>query len=257
MTEQPFSFVYISQMIDRVLAETQWDELAAPEGGPFIALEMLEDKQPAGYVRLWRGGRQSPLDRMVHMRLVAGPVETQLLFIFGRPETSMPHLHAQVVQFPPDGCVYNMDYLPRLDPVNRPDWFERVFGALRRPYRKATADSENSCAQAPANPALAVYMSPWGIASGRADQAELAKVTPCIDEYLEHYLRLANDAGWDEPDGAALAERDRRHLKLFFDDEMDPRAWNGVYRIIGEDKGRAVKALFVTPLGKPDDSPAQ
>jgi hypothetical protein len=162
----------------------------------------------------------------------------------------MPHLHAQVVQFPPDGCVYNMDYLPRLDPVERADWFERVFGALRRPYRKATADRNNSCAQAPANPALALYMSPWGIASGRATKEELDRVAPCLEEYLDHYLQLANESGWDEPAGAALIERDRRHLELFFSDEMDPRAWNGVYRIVGEDTGRAVKAMFATPLGR-------
>ena len=249
MTEQPFSHVYISKMIEQVLANTGWDELVASDGEAFLPLTILEGGHSAGYVRLWRGAKGSPLDRMVHMRLIAGPVETQLLFIFGRSETSMPHLHAQVVQFPPDGCVYNMDYLPRVDPVDRPEWFERVFGALRRPYRKATTDSENSCAQAPANPALAVYMSPWGIASGRADKAELDKVTPCIDEYLEHYLRLANEDDWDEPNGASLVERDRRHLALFFSDDMDPRAWNGVYRIIGEDQGRAVKALFESPLG--------
>jgi hypothetical protein len=249
MTDQPFSFVYISQMIDRVVAKTTWEELTQSGGAPFIPLQTVEDQQPAGYVRLWRAGAESPLDRMIHMRLISGPVETQLLFIFARSETSMPHLHAQVVQFPPDGCVYNMDYLPRLDPVDHPDWFERVFGALRRPYTKATAYSSNSCAQAPANPALAVYMSPWGIASGRADQAELTTVTPCLDEYLDHYLQLANETGWDVPDSAALADRDQRHMKLFFDDDMDPRAWNGVYRIIGEDQGRAVKALFVTPLG--------
>jgi len=252
MTELPFSFVYISQMIDRVLEKTRWEELTAADGGPALTLQTLEEKQAAGYVRLWRASAESPLDRMVHMRLIAGPVETQLLFIFGKAETSMPHLHAQVVQFPPDGCVYNMDYLPRLDPVERADWFERVFGELRRPYRKATADRNNSCAQAPANPALAVYMSPWGIASGRATKEELDRVAPCLEEYLDHYLQLANESGWDEPAGAALIERDRRHLELFFSDEMDPRAWNGVYRIIGEDTGRAVKAMFTTPLGRAD-----
>jgi hypothetical protein len=249
MTESPFSLTYISAMIDRVLSSMEWHELTDSADKPFMALQMLEDGQSAGYVRLWRAPANSPLDRMVHMRLIAGPVETQLLFIFARPTNSMPHLHAQVVQFPPDGCVYNMDYLPRLDPIEQPDWFKRVFSALRKPYRKATADSSNSCAQAPANPALAVYMSPWGIASGRADKEELMKVSPCIDEYLNHYLQLASENGWEELDGAALAERDRRHLELFFDDDMDPRAWNGVYRIIGEEAGRAVKALFETPLG--------
>ena len=249
MTEQPYSLVYISGMIDVILSSAAWDELRGSAGGPHIPLQMLDDdQQSAGYVRLWRAPKQSSLDRMVHMRLIAGPVETQLLFVFGRSGTSMPHLHAQVVQFPPDGFVYNMDYLPRLDPVDRPDWFERVFGPLRRPYKKATSDRSNSCAQAPANPALAVFMSPWGIASGRADKDELLKVSSCLDEYLEHYLQLASENGWDESDAAAVADRDRRHLELFFDDDMDPRAWNGVYRIIGEDQGRAIKALFVTPL---------
>jgi hypothetical protein len=248
MTETPFSYIYVKQWIDRILEIGDWTEIKAPDSNYQQALRNAESGADAGYVRLWQAPVGSPLDRMIHMRLIAGPVETQLLFVFGKTESSMPHLHAQVVQFPPDGCVYNMDFLPRVDPVDHPDWFTRVMSPLRRAYRQATSDSDNSCAQAPANPALAVYMSPWGIASGRADLAELEKVTPCINEYLEHYCALAAQTDWDMPDKQAMKDRDARHLDLFFADEMDPRAWNGVYRIIGEADGKAVKATFQTPL---------
>jgi hypothetical protein len=225
-----------------------WQELTGDSGAPYQQLTTVEDGSDAGYVRAWRGPDNLPLDRMIHMRLITGPVETQLLFVFGRSDTTMPHMHAQVVQFPPAGCVYNMDLLPRLDPVENPDWFTRVMGPLRRAYRKATSDKDNSCAQAPANPALALFMSPYGIASAATDLAELEKVAPCIDEYLEHYCTLANETGWEAADPKALRERDKQHLQLFFADELDPRAWNGVYRIIGEAAGLAVKAAFQTPL---------
>jgi hypothetical protein len=248
MTDTPFSCTYANGWINRILEIGEWSELLCTDGSYYQVLSNAETGVDAGYVRLWRAPAESSLNRMIHMRLIAGPVETHLLFVFGEPTSSLPHLHAQVVQFPPDGCVYNIDLLPRLDPVDHPEWFTRVMNPLRRAYRKATGDSNNSCAQAPANPALAVYMSPWGIASGRADFDELQRVTPSIDEYLEHYCRLAGEDNWDVADQQAMRDRDQRHLELFFADELDPRAWNGVYRIIGEKSGHAVKRAFMTPL---------
>lgn len=244
----PDAPVIIERLLRLLRPEHFWFETEAPDGGPYLPLVSAADGSPAGSVRLWQGREATPLDRMVYMRLLAGPVETHLLFAFGLAGSQFPHLHAQVVQFPPDGCVYNMDYLPRVDAVEHPDWFARVFGALRRPYRQATHDSQLSCAQAPANPALAVYMSPWGIASGRTTTAELEAVWPQLDAYVRHYAELAETPNWSMPDPAAQAERDRRHLELFLADELDPRAWNGVYKIIGEARGTLIKRLLRTPL---------
>ena len=245
----PFSLVFIDDLIDRSLAAFDWMEQTGPADAPHIALTNAEDaNQSAGYVRFWHGPADSALDRMIHMRLLAGPVETQLLFIFGRADSTMPHFHAQAVQFPPAGCVYNADLIPRVDPIDDPAWFQTVFGALRRPYKKAVSDKQNACAQAPANPALAVYMSPWGIASSQTDQTELERVQPCIVAYLEHYLELAARAEWHSAAPERMRQRDARHLELFFSDELDPRAWNGVYRIVGESTGRAVKELMLKPV---------
>ncbi len=250
MTATPFSLQFIEGLIDQSLAGCDWTEQHSATNAPYMELHQVDDPAAsAGYVRFWVAPSDSPLDRMIHLRLMAGPVETQLLFIMGRASTSMPHFHAQAVQFPPNGFVYNVDLIPRLDPVDHPGWFDKVFGALRRPYRKATADRQNSCAQAPANPALAIYMSPWGIASSQTDQAELERVTPCIVAYLEHYLTLAREHDWQVSDCVAMSDRDARHLEIFFSDELDPRAWNGVYRIIGEADGRAIKALMQAPAG--------
>lgn len=247
MSDAPYSLEFIERLIDKSLAAVGWQELHGADDRPYMELSFAEDPaQSAGYVRVWEAPG-SPLDRMVHMRLQAGPVETQLLFLFGRPETCMPHLHTQVVQFPPDGYVYNIDLIPRVDPVDHPEWFDKVFGPLRRPYKKAVSNRENSCAQAPANPALAVFMSPYGIGSAQTDRAELDRVEPSIVAYMDHYLMLAAEQ-WDATDPAVQADRDRRHMERFFADELDPRAWNGVYRIIGEDAGRAVKALLQSPL---------
>jgi hypothetical protein len=249
MSETPFSLQFIEGLISQSLTACDWSEQHSADGGHYMSLQQADNPDvSAGYVRFWTAPSGAPLDRMIHLRLIAGPVETQLLFIFGRADNSMPHFHAQAVQFPPAGCVYNVDFIPRLDPVDHPDWFETVFGALRRPYRKATSDAQNSCAQAPANPALAVYMSPWGIASSQTDQAELERVTPSIVAYLEQYLALASQNIWSVADPAAQSARDSRHLVRFFADELDPRAWNGVYRIVGEEAGLAIKALMQNPV---------
>jgi len=248
MSETPFSLQFIEGLISQSLTACDWVEQFADDGGPHLQLHQADNPDAtAGYVRYWIAPSDVPLDRMIHLRLIAGPVETQLLFIMARADNSMPHFHAQAVQFPPAGFVYNVDFIPRLDPVDHPEWFDMVFAALRRPYRKATSDQQNSCAQAPANPALAVYMSPWGIASSQTDQAELERVTPCIVDYLEHYIALAGQDTWSVPDREAQIGRDTRHLERFFADDLDPRAWNGVYRIVGEPAGRAIKALMQTP----------
>ena len=249
MSEAPYSLAFIESVIDDCVASSGLTEVAGPDNGPYLPLtQSASPKESAGYVRLWRAADESPLDRMVHMRLIAGPVETQLLFVFGRESNCMPHLHLQVVQFPPDGCVYNVDLLPRLDAVDFPDWYTRVYSPLRRPYRQATGDSDNSCAQAPANPALAVYMSPWGIASGRANREELSRVEPQLRDYVAHYLSLANQDDWEAPANVGTAERDRRYLQLFFADELDPRAWHGVYKVVGEARGGVIKRLLRTQL---------
>jgi len=248
MSDLPFSLAFINSVIDDFAAEVDLKETEGPDGGPYLLLTHSDSpSDTAGYVRLWCAQGASPLDRMVHMRLIAGPVETQLLFIFGRADTCMPHLHLQVVEFPPDGCVYNVDLMPRLDPVDFPEWFTRVYSGLRRAYRQATGDGNNSCAQAPANPALAVYMSPWGIASGRANREELNRVEPQLRDYVSHYLSLAGQEDWASPAGVDTAERDQRYLELFFADELDPRAWHGVYKVVGEARGRVIKSLLRTP----------
>lgn len=249
MSDKPYSLAFIDSVIDAVLTGDHFDEAEGPDGGPYLPLTNTDAPDTsAGFVRLWRGRDSSVLDRMVHMRLIAGPVETQLLFVMGLAQSSMPHLHVQVVQFPPDGCVYNADLMPRLDPVDHPEWFTRVYSGLRRPYRQATSDRSNSCAQAPANPALAVYMSPWGIASGRSDKEELDRVEPQLREYVSHYMALAKQTDWAVASEQETRERDKRHLQLFFADELDPRAWHGVYKVVGEARGRMVKRLLRTPL---------
>ncbi len=249
MSDQPFSLQFVAGVISDILAAAEWSEQHSADQGPWLPLTLSDDPgQSAGYVRVWQAGNASPLDRMVHMRLIAGPVETQLLFVFGRSDTCMPHLHLQVVQFPPDGCVYNVDLMPRLDAVEYPEWFTRVYGGLRRPYGQAISDPANSCSRAPANPALAVYMSPWGIASGRSDRAELERLEPQLRAYVSHYLTLATADDWAAPPGVDCAGRDERYLQLFFADELDPRAWHGVYKVVGEARGRMIKNLLRTPL---------
>jgi len=249
MNDKPYSLTFIDSVIDDILADGHFDEVNGPDGGPYLPLTFSEaPDESAGCVRLWRGRDSSVLDRMVHVRLVAGPVETQLLFVMGLADSCMPHLHVQVVQFPPDGCVYNADLMPRLDAVDHPDWFTRVYSGLRRPFRQATSDRDNSCAQAPANPALAVYMSPWGIGSGRTDKAELDRVGPQLRDYVSHYLQLAAEPDWEAPQQEDAVGRDKRYLQLFFADDLDPRAWHGVYKIVGEARGKMVKSLLRSPL---------
>lgn len=242
----------MSPLIDSVIAElvaaTDLREIHSSGAEPYLPLTFAEaPEQSAGSVRLWQAADDSPLDRMVHMRLAAGPVLTQLLFVFGRADNCMPHIHLQTVEFPPDGCVYNVDILPRLDPVTHPSWFKKIYNGLRRPYRAAVSDAANSCAQAPANPALAFYMSPYGIASGRTDHAELERVEPQIRAYVAHYLKLAA-THWPAPEGVDTVGRDKQYLQLFFGDSLDPRAWHGVYKVIGEARGKVIKQVLRNPL---------
>lgn len=218
--------------------------------GPLLPLHQAADSRtPAGHVRLW-SAPATQADRVVHFRLLNAPVDTQLLFLFGHPDSVLPHLHIQVVQFGADACVYNADWLPRLDPVDHPDYFTRLFRPLDKSYWRVTGDAQNACSRAPANPAIALYMSPWSFGAGRpTNHAELERAGPAIDAYLDHWLALAKGAlDYPAPTGVDLRARDDRHLAQFFSEDLDPRAWKGVYRAIGEETGREVRRLLMTPL---------
>ena len=216
-----------------------------------------DEAQTAGTLRLWRAADDSLIDRMVHFRLTSAPVDTQLFFLFGRTTTPMPHFHGQVVQFAPDACVFNADFLPRLDIVDHPGYFEEVFSPLSKPYWKAINDTDNICALAPASPMIAAYLSPWTIGCGRpTNRAELERVGPQIETFVDHYLKLAGELTYTDVDAAVLQSRDRRHLERFFADELDPRAWKGVYDVIGQDAGHQVKTIFRTPLRDSSDNPS-
>ena len=248
MTDAEFGYGFVTDLVRRILDHTPMEELRGPAGGPHLDLVNAADGAPAGFLRLWRAP-QGRLDRMIHFRLQSAPVDTQLLFLFGDAGTCMPHFHGQVVQFAPDACVYNADLLPRLDPVDHPDYFREVYGPVTKAYWKATGDEKNACSRAPGNPAMAVYLSPWSIAAGRpTTRADLERVTPSIHAYLDHALGLAAHLRYAGPDAATLRERDRRHMALFQSDELDPRAWKGVYRVVGDDVGQRIKSIFREPL---------
>ncbi|MFW2403733.1 MAG: hypothetical protein ACN4GT_03125 [Gammaproteobacteria bacterium] len=224
------------------------DEILS-DGGPCRSLTRADDSAAAGWIRLWSAPDSDLVDRMIHIRLQADPVDTQLFFLFGRRSTAMPHFHAQVVQFAPDACVYNADFLARLDPVEHPDYFAQVFEPLSKPYWRAINDQQNKCALAPANPAIAAYLTPWSIGVGQpTDRAELDRVAPQIHAFLDHYLDLARSLDYPIEDAPAQIARDRAHLENFFADRLDRRAWNGVYGMIGEAAGQDLKNILKTPL---------
>lgn len=248
MTDTLHGMAFATEIIERALAGAAFTERTDGDG-PLISLVNISDATPAGYLRLWAATDDGLLDRLIHFRLQAGPVDTHLLFLMGRTDTAMPHFHGQVVQFGPDACVFNADIMPRLDPVDHPDYFSEVFGPVTKAYWKAINDRNNVCAFAPANPAIAVYLSPWSIATGRPTNfAELERVKPSLLAYLDQCLGLARGLKYQGPAPAELRSRDQRHMDCFQSDQLDPRAWKGVYRVIGEEVGHQIKGIFRTPL---------
>jgi hypothetical protein len=245
-----FGAAFIEDLRARAAATIDFAERCGDDGGPHLALVRADDPdRSAGFVRLWAAGGHDLVDRMIHVRLQADSVDTQLWFLFGRSATAMPHFHAQVVQFAPDACVFNADFLPRLDPVDHPDYYKQAFHPLSKPYWRAVNDRDNVCALAPANPAIAAFLSPWSIGVGRpTDRAELDRVGPQIHAFLEHYLHLAAELDYPAGDPEQMRARDRRHLDSFFSDHLDPRAWKGVYGIVGEERGRQIKQRLKTEL---------
>ena len=76
----------------------------------------------------------------------------------------------------------------------------------------------------------------------------MERVSPNILAFHAHWLALAQKLDFQGPDPDALQARDQKHLDLFFADELDPRAWKGVYGVIGEEIGQQVKRIFKTSL---------
>ena len=66
--------------------------------------------------------------------------------------------------------------------------------------------------------------------------------------YVDHYLALARTLNYAGPAGPELRARDQRHMRQLHSDELDPRAWKGVYRVIGEAVGHRIKDILSTPI---------
>lgn len=248
MTEH-FGLEFSEALIGRVRNGAGFEERFSAGAQPFMALANVADGSGAGFLRLWAATDDSHFDRLIHFCLQSPPVETHLLFLFGRADTAMPHFHGQVVQFAPDACVYNADIIPRLDPVDHPAYFREVYGPVTQPYWKAATDPKNVCSMAPASPAIAAYLSPWSIAASRpTTREELGRVTPSINAYVDQCLALARNLTYRGPSAEELRLRDRRHMEIFHSDELDQRAWKGVYRVLGEDVGHRVKEILRTPV---------
>lgn len=250
MSSGSFSLPFAEDLVARSLASLRFSEHTGNGGGPLLQLRTVNAPHAdAGFLRLWIAEPGSLADRMLHFRLCAGPVDTQLFFLFGRADSVMPHFHAQVVQFSPDACVFNADFLPRLDPVDYPDYFRQVFHPLNMPYWKAINDYQNVCSHAPGNPAIATFLSHWSIGTSRPASAnELVKVAPSIHGYLSHWLDLAGKLCFDAPDADVLRQRDAKHMECFLDESLDPRAWKGVYTVVGNEIGQLIRQTIAQPL---------
>jgi len=248
MTTGDFGFSFVDALVSRCTARLPFEERTGAGGAPLLPLTAADNPgQPAGFLRLWAGG--GCVDRMVHIRLAGDPADTQLFFLFGTATSVMPHFHGQVVQFGEDRCVYNADLLPRLDPIDHPAYIEAVFGPITKAYWRATQNADNACASAPANPAIAAYLSPWSIGVGRpTDRAELERVGEQIHVYLDHWLDLVKTLDYPPPEPAEMRERNRRHLEGFFSERLDPRAWKGVYRLVGTDQGQEMRRILMNNL---------
>jgi hypothetical protein len=248
MQDGDFGYAFIDALVERCAAALALAERRGADGGPWLRLTGPTDPGlDAGFVRLWAG--EDPVDRMVQARLRGDPADTQLFFLFARPASVLPHFHAQVVQFGADACIYNADLIPRLDPVDHPDYYRQVFGPITMAYWKATQGKGNACASAPGNPAIAAYLSPWSIGAARPTNAEeLARVGEQIHAYLDHWLSLCRELAYPAPAAGQMRQRDQRHLACFFDERLDPRAWKGVYRLLGEEQGHAVRSALMQNL---------
>lgn len=247
MSDSEFGLDFCQMLLARIQSAAAFGELCGQGSGPFLPLVNVTDGSHAGCLRIWAATDSSQLDRLMHLRLLSPPVDTNLLFLFGRPASAAPHFHAQVVQFAADACVYNADLIPRLDPVEHPAYFREVYGPITRAFWKATTNRDHACSTVTANPAVATYLSAWSIAASRpTTQNELQQVTPSIVAYLDHCLSLARHLEYAAFDPEITAERDQHHLALLHSDDLDPRAWKGVYRVVGEHVGKRIKALLGT-----------
>ncbi len=241
-----FGLRFVSELVAGCLAAYPFDEQTV-DGGPRLMLSHRDTGADAGFLRLWSG--HGVIDRMIHLRLRGDPADTQLMFVFGRSDSVMPHFHAQTVQFGEDACIYNADLIPRLDPVDHPDYYASVFAPITKAYWQATQTAGNACASAPGNPAIAAYLSPYSIGASRpTDQAELERVGKQIRLYLDHYLELPRTLAYPTPDHELLIARDQRHLGCFFSEELDQRAWKGVRRLVSDPVYSEIRTHLMTPL---------
>ena len=196
--------------------------------------------QQAGEIALWAGSCGASLDRLVRIRLSAGPVETQMLWLFGVEDSAVPHYHAQLVSMPGGRFVHNVDLLPRVDLALHPDYTAEVFAPLTQPRAELVGNAEFACSRGGVPPSMAVFLSPWGVLGAGASLAEVEQARALFQRYLEHVLDLAQ--GMKSAPGAQ--ELQARHAALVAahtNEDLDKRAWGGTRRMVGDDGVQAIQ----------------
>ena len=128
---------------------------------PFLSLPSPQDPaQEAGRIELWVGDGSTAIDRVVHIVLRGGPVETRLFWVFCADDSPAPHYHAQLVSVPGGRFVHNVDLLPRVDLALHPAYAEEVFGPLGEARAALVGNPEHACARGGA-PGLARRREAW------------------------------------------------------------------------------------------------
>ena len=230
---------------DRIIERFALNEILC-DGGAYMPLTAPAfGNAPVGELRLWDGGSNAALSKMVYIGMTVEQIgmDSHMMFMFSQPDSLVPAFTVDSVHMKmppgmdprhPDGAetfAFHLDLIPQVDLAINLPYMEKVFMPLSDQQERCLAYEGITPAQLSSS--QRAIMSPWMLAQ-RADQAAFEGVVfESVANYLEHWLGLAEDGLADVPyHGADVATRESQNRALIFSRELDP-VWAQIDRMVG------------------------
>jgi hypothetical protein len=172
-------------------------------------------------------------------------LDSHMIFAFTKIDSPIPHFTLDSVNNDTT-YAFHLDLIPRVDLGANLQYIDEVLHPLTEEFE--TAAKIEGLSKAHINPRQLAIMSPWMLVY-RANDDAFRKITPSVNNYLEHWFSLVEKGISDEVSkqfsAEELAKRDRRNRAIIFNPDVD-KVWGQVDRLVGAEMSGKMRGILMS-----------
>ena len=237
---------------DALLAIAPMNEVHGEGGGPHLRLLLRHPPHPeAGWMRLWDTPAGHAIDRVFHIWMGGRGNDMNLMYAMTRADSPVPHFLMHYNVNPGEIWSYHIDIVPKVDGIMYPEYWRAAMSPLSAiteskkikaiPTRRVQADRKQ-------------YLSTWGMYGKEVDRDEyLLMRDEVMPQYVQHFQMLVETFEFDAVPAAEMIDRNRKHMDILFDREMDLKGWGRLEALFGREAGDQLRAACRAERQPPAD----